>query len=692
MLLQALISLLAFICSFLELDGLRFQSMAVFHRLVGFIHESNNFVQANGFTCGDLGYQGARAAVAVPGVSKALTDEKAIVRIAAGYALARMEKPARAAVPDMLRAVLESKEEGLMRPAQQALAYSLGYAPGKYAPLYFSGVLPNLSEDGNPLEGVDRKLLYGAVTKLLQDPSGRVRGCGAYTLKFFTPEDLAAMPQPIYDAVKAPAPNYAMFDDDPRQHGLDLMARLHIEEGVPLCFETLVPKKWGQGVRLSHRFQTFRQYGGAAKSVLSPLKELRWTLRSGDHRQFLEDAIRAIEADKNPRSLVSLHTLVDERFARDLSPAKDDRQRVRLCRRLMKANPSDYFYQAAGLRRLASILKADAWDDILPLVGHSDDELRNAVAKIGGQLPGEDVTHRWIEELSQSRGERAAAILDVLARRGGPKSLRAIKQHLAHEDVGVRNAAIRAAAMCGGEKELPLLIESLVAIPASDDQPAAAAEQAVVSVCRRARNAEPATTIIMAMLADATPKAKASLLRVLGQLDGAKPFDAITAAVGDEDAGISQAAVDALAASPDRRATDRLLTMIADPPTRRTRNSAFTSCLKRVVVGRVPQGQKTSVLERLLVLDGQGRNGAAALGELRWSPSIASLRLAQSYLDKQGLTKPAAEVAVAIAQQLDPDDSKQRAAAVEVLKEVLAVTDNETTSAAAQALIDQLGQ
>ena len=647
--------------------------------------------EARAGACAALGYQGARAAAAVPAVAEALTDEEAIVRIAAGYALARIEKPAREAVPDMLRAVLAEQEEGLMRPTQQALSYSLGYAPGKYAPLYFSGILPNLAEDGNPLQDVDRNLLYASVTKLLKEPSGRVRGCGAYALKFFTREDLAAMAGPIYNAVKTPAPNYAMFDDDPRQHGLDLMARLRIEEGISLCFETLEPNRWGQGVRLPHRFRTLQEYGGAARSMLPRLKELRWTVKAGENRQFLEDAVRAIESDENPRPPVSLHALVDERLARDLLPAEDDRQRVRLCRELMKANADDDFYQAAGLRRLASILGADALDDILPAVGHADAELRKTAVEVGAQLPGEDVTGKWVGQLAKARGEKAADILEILARRGDPQSLPVTKKYLTHKDAAVRAAAIRAVATLGGQRELPLLIESLLAIPADDDQPRAAAEQAVVTACRRVGNVDRAVAVVLTTLPDATPQAKCSLIGLLGQLGGAEALAAVTAATDDEDTSVSQAAFDALGTSPDPRAADALLAMIAEPPSPKLKTPALTACLRRVVTGRVPHEQQTAMLKTLLTLDGHGRSASAALAELQWSPSIDSLRLAQSYLDQQDLTESAAAVAVAIAQKLDMNDPKQRTAAIEVLEQVLDVAKNETTIADAKAWIAQHG-
>jgi len=353
----------------------------------------------------------------------------------------------------------------------------------------------------------------------------------------------------------------------------------------------------------------------------------------------------------------------------------------------MTANADDEFYQAAGLRQLVAIRGTSAWNEILAAMGGASAELRKAAVSVGARLPGEDVTRKWIGELSIAEGEKAACVLEILALRGDPKALRVIKKYLTHKDVVVRVAAIRAVAALGGERELPLLIESLVAQSTSDDGPPAAAEDAIVGACRLVDDVDRAVAAVLAALPDATPEAKCSLLRVLGQLGGAKTLAAVTAATGDEDASVSQAAIDALGTVPDPQATDSLLAMIAEPPTPKLKNSAYTACLRRVVTGRVPHRQKTAVLEKLLALDPRGRNASAALAELSWSPSVVSLKLVQSYLDQQGLADTAASAAVAIAQKLDMNDPKQRTAAVKVLKQVLDVAKNETTIAAAKEII-----
>lgn len=350
--------------------------------------------------CAALGHLGERAARAVPEIAKALTDDDDTVSIAAGYALARIGKPAEQALPDLLRAVITSNETDSMRPKQQALAYSFGHVRGRTAPLYFNGLLAQVAGGENPLDGFDRELLYSGVTKLLHDPSGRTRGSGAYAFQFFSREDVAAMAQEIYHTIETRSLGYKMFEDLPRARGLDLMARFYLKEGIPLCIETLGLGRWGGGPRFSARFNTLKAYGGHAKPYLPQLTELRKKFKQGEQRDMLEDVIKMIESDdetKRPQ-LVSLHDLVDERLTKDLEKSANQKDRVALCRAKMKQEPTDYFYQAAGLRLLVNELGADAFDDMI-----------NDLAK--------QKDSKFIEEL---------------------------RKHLDHKDAAVRAAASRA--------------------------------------------------------------------------------------------------------------------------------------------------------------------------------------------------------------------------------------------------------
>jgi len=644
--------------------------------------------------CTALGYQRQRAASAVPALSKALSDTDSTVRVVASYALMRIGEPARKAVPDMLRAVLATREQESMRPTQQAVAYCLGHKGGGTAPLYFTGMFASWPEGENPLEGLDRQLLVPAITKLMKHPSARVRGCAAYAFRYLRADDIATMAQGIYDVSSILAPSFAMFNDLPRNHGLDLMAKHRFAEGIPLCLDTLDTDMWGKQVRFPNRFGVLKEYGGAAKSVLPRLKELRWLLRTYENRSLLEETIKAIESDKSPAKLTSLAALVDGRLARELASAKSKQQRVGLCRKLMDDHPKDYFLQAAGLRQLVSMLGPAALDDVLAAVGNSDERLRTTAVELAAGLPGRDVTDKCVEQLAVARGEKLAGVLEVLGRRGDAKVLPVVRKYLKHEKQVVRVAAIKAVAASGSKEVLRSLRDILAR--AEGEQERRAIEEAVLAACRSIKSIEKSTGPVLAAVRDAPEAARCSLIRVLGQLGGAKALATVAAAVGNGSASVRETALEALATSPDQKATDVLLALAEKASRGRRKTGLLSACLRRVVTGRVPSQQRLRVLDNVVALGGSGSTSRTALDELPWLPSAGSLRMARSWMHKRdqrygNTSEHAAKVAVAIAQGMDMNDREQRQAAIEALKEVLSVAKDEKTTDAAKAFIAQYG-
>ena len=312
--------------------------------------------EARAGACAALGHQGQRAAAAVGVLSKAIDDPEPVVSIAAGYALARLEKAARPAVPTMLRAIADSNEPGPMRPRQQALAYSVGYPGGRYAPLYFQGLLPTLAADGDPIQGVNRELLYAYVRKIARDPSARVRGCGVYVFRHFTRRDLAEMAQVVYDCSRELPGNYAMFGDMPRNYGMELLARFRVAEGLAVCMQTFELDRWGLSVRFGNRLRVLQAYGAAAKPYLPQLREMRSRFKAGEQRELLEQTLAAVEKDNGSAETVELAALVDEELlAGRLAHAKNRAERVKICRGLIAAHPERSFLRTACLRRLEAL-------------------------------------------------------------------------------------------------------------------------------------------------------------------------------------------------------------------------------------------------------------------------------------------------------------------------------------------------
>jgi hypothetical protein len=157
------------------------------------------------------------------------------------------------------------------------------------------------------LEGVDRRLLYPAMESLLQNDDGLARYGLAPYVKKFTDRDLAVMLPAIVKAIEKLAPSDEMFGDGIRLAGLDLLARLHIREGIPLCVSVMELDRWDGG-RVAGCMKTLRQYGVHAKEVLPQLREM--SRRAGGRNKDLDKLIADIEASTDSPTLVDLKDFI----------------------------------------------------------------------------------------------------------------------------------------------------------------------------------------------------------------------------------------------------------------------------------------------------------------------------------------------------------------------------------------------
>jgi hypothetical protein len=157
------------------------------------------------------------------------------------------------------------------------------------------------------LEGVDRELLYPAVRSVLENDDGAARGSLQPIYGKLTDRDLAVLMPEILKAIRDLAPSDEMLGDDIRLAGLDLVSRLHLREGMPLCVSVIEPSRWGAGRRLVKCMECLGRYGVHAKAVLPELREMRRSLKDNDKNgALLDKAIAGIGAATDSPTLVDL--------------------------------------------------------------------------------------------------------------------------------------------------------------------------------------------------------------------------------------------------------------------------------------------------------------------------------------------------------------------------------------------------
>jgi hypothetical protein len=245
--------------------------------------------------CEALGCLGPRADAAAPQLRAVLNDPDPWMQSLGCLALASLGPESRkASVSDLLRMTVRSNPADPRHMAQRSASMAL-FSP-------YPGSREPKSILAESLKGVDRKLLYPAVESVLKNEDAAARGSLQRIYGEFSDSDVVELLPAIIKAIERLAPSNEMFGDSIRLAGLDLVSRLHIREGMPLCVSVLDVKRWGAGKRLPKCLEYLGRYGTYAKEVLPQLQEIRRNLaqakRTAQQNEFLRLIDTSIEAIK----------------------------------------------------------------------------------------------------------------------------------------------------------------------------------------------------------------------------------------------------------------------------------------------------------------------------------------------------------------------------------------------------------
>jgi hypothetical protein len=230
--------------------------------------------------CQALAMLKEEAAPAVPALARTLRHDDLWLRVQAAEALASIGQPAMPTVPELLKMLAKGPSASDPRGMEQRY---LSFA-------VFGKMLKN------SLEGVDRELLCDAVRAGLRNQDGRARGSLASVYKNLTYDEIKPLLPAIRQAIVEPAPSGIMFASGIRLAGVDLLARHHIKEGMPLCLDIMDIQKWGKRDRISRCLKALEAYGGAAKPMLPRLRQLEKDLLAHSEARNLQPEIEQLRS------------------------------------------------------------------------------------------------------------------------------------------------------------------------------------------------------------------------------------------------------------------------------------------------------------------------------------------------------------------------------------------------------------
>ena len=245
---------------------------------------------------------GKSAAAAVPALKQVLWDDDLWLRIQASRALANIGDAGKSAAPDLLKLLATKNPNDPRGLVQRYVTFSLFY-PGNVLDVH--GML------SHSLDGIDRRLLYPAVEAALQNEDGRSREAVETVYKNLTFDEIKPLLPAIYRAIVEPAPSGEMFADGIRIHGLELLAKYRIAEGIPLCMKLAEPERWGESRRIGQLLKILASYGAAAKTQIPELRKLEATLSAprANGKDQIEEIRKAIEKIESSTDTAPLRSL-----------------------------------------------------------------------------------------------------------------------------------------------------------------------------------------------------------------------------------------------------------------------------------------------------------------------------------------------------------------------------------------------
>lgn len=223
----------------------------------------------------------AKAAPAIPALRKLLHADDLWLRVKAADAIAAMGKPAIPIVPELLEMITRPPAKDDARGMEQRFVCFALFEKR-------DGLL------GKSLQGVDREKLREAVVAGLRNEDGRARGAIGNVYEKLSFEEIRPILPAIYEAIVKPAPSGEMFADAVRLAGLDLLARNHIKEGLPLCVGLMEPNRHNKKNRIAGCLESLARYGGEAKPLLPQLRQMEKDLRAHLEAKMLKSQIESL--------------------------------------------------------------------------------------------------------------------------------------------------------------------------------------------------------------------------------------------------------------------------------------------------------------------------------------------------------------------------------------------------------------
>jgi len=262
------------------------------------------------------------------------------------------------------------------------------------------------------------------------------------------------------------------------------------------------------------------------------------------------------------------------------------------------------------------------------------------------RLAGDKVNEALIEGLSEQDPAVRREVIRALSGRGAVEATSSLLALQADPDDKVRYSALYALANVGDEGALSGLIKWFCRAASSSE--AAAAQRAMVSVCQRTQAQDVVAASIAQAFGEANVKAKCALMESCGTLASPKALETLVLGVSDPNEVVQEAALKAMANSPQPGAGDQLLHVARTADRKDRKALALSGYLRLSYYLPLPNEKKIWAYVQIMELADtpeQRKQAVKFLGEIR---SAGALSMAAANIENPELAAEAETAACRI--------------------------------------------
>ena len=305
--------------------------------------------------------------------------------------------------------------------------------------------------------------------------------------------------------------------------------------------------------------------------------------------------------------------------------------------------------QLAALKALAMLGTEEALPTFRQRLHDPDRALAQAAREGLASLPGRAAEEAILDLLKSDSAAAQQTGIELAGRRRLSAAVPVLLTLARQGEPPLRAAALRQVGELGGEKEVAVLLDLLLA--ARDSADLAAAQQALLNLAGQTAPAAVTVKVIPA-LTRAVPAVRVALLEVLAALGGPEALQTVRAACNDTDAETRGAAIRALSAWKTADAAPALLELATQAGHETDRRLALGGYLTLAGNADLPADQRLEMCRHAARLVQQPADKSRLLAALGQIASPATLDLILPHLEDTATRNEAAAALIAVADKL----------------------------------------